>query len=232
MTHKLFTLSLAVLASISFANAEIYDGTCGDSLTWSLNTEDSTLTIVGSGEMTSAPWLEYAESIKIVNLSDSLTNIITDAFRWCNHMTSIEIPNSVTSIGDAAFWGCTGLVSVTLSNSLTLISHSLFAHCDRLRSIEIPNSVESIVDGAFYDCIMLTSAIIGNSVTSIGENVFERCQSLQSVIIGKSVTSIGQTAFLGCTGLTEVTCEAVTPPTLGLGAFYQVGISCWFDAGH
>ena len=90
-------------------------------------------------------------------------------------ITNLIIPNSVTSIGDDAFYGCKGLTSVT-----------------------IPNSVTSIGDGAFYSCKGLTSVTIGNSVTSIGHEAFSNCSGLTSVTIPNSVTSIGGEAFYGC----------------------------------
>ena len=100
-----------------------------------------------------------------------------------------KIPNSVTSIGGTAFYGCSGLTS-----------------------IEIPNSVTSIGSGAFYDCFGLTSVTIPNSVTSIGYGAFEGCDGLTSVTIPNSVTSIGTGAFYKCTNLKEVYVLAGSPP--------------------
>ncbi|MBQ3151470.1 MAG: leucine-rich repeat protein, partial [Clostridia bacterium] len=98
-----------------------------------------------------------------------------------NGRTSYTIPDSVTSIGDSAFYSC-----------------------DSLTSITIPDSVTSIGDGAFAWCDSLTSVTIGNSVTSIGSSAFYYCYSLTSMTIPDSVTSIGNSAFYGCTNLTDV----------------------------
>ena len=100
------------------------------------------------------------------------------------------IPNSITSIGPFAFWGCNGLAS-----------------------IEIPNSVTSIGRVAFCDCNGLTSIEIPNSVTSIGNEAFESCDGLTSISIGNSVTNIGDFAFNACNKLTNIYCYATNPPT-------------------
>ena len=114
------------------------------------------------------------------------------------------IPNSVTSIGWRAFYGCSGLTSVTIPNSVTSIGNGAFYNCSGLTSVTIPNSVTSIGQTAFYNCSGLTSVTIGNSVTSIGQDAFWGCSGLTSVTIGNSVTSIGIDAFSGCSGLTSV----------------------------
>ena len=111
------------------------------------------------------------------------------------------IPNSVTSIGSSAFYGCISLTSVTIPNSVTSIGSYAFDGCSGLTSVTIPNSVTSIGGGAFSGCSGLTSVTIGNSVTSIGSSAFYGCSGLTSVTIGNSVTSIGSSAFYGCISL-------------------------------
>ena len=122
--------------------------------------------------------------------------------------TDITIPDSVTSIGDYAFYNCTGLTSVTIGESVTSIGNSAFRNCTSLTSITIPNSVTSIGEYAFYGCTGLTSVTIPDSVTSIGSCAFCNCTSLTSVTIGESVTSIGEYAFSNCTGLTQINWNA------------------------
>ena len=129
------------------------------------------------------------------------------AFSGCKGLTSLTIPNSVTSIGNGAFSGCSGLTSITIPNSVTSIGDFAFNYCLSLTSISIPNSVTSIGKDAFWGCSGLTSITIPNSVTSIGYFAFSNCSNLTSITIPNSVTSIGYGAFEGCSGLTSIIVE-------------------------
>ena len=135
-----------------------------------------------------------------------------------SEVTDLVIPESVTKIGNYAFYGCTGLTSVTIGNSVTSIGESAFEDCESLTSVTIPDSVTSIGYSAFNGCTGLTGVTIPNSVTSIGNSAFSHCTGLTSVTIGNSVTSIGNSAFSHCTGLTSVTIpDSVT--SIGYSAF-------------
>ena len=146
----------------------------------------------------------------------------------------IMFDNDVTSIGEAAFFGCTSLTSITIPDSVTSIGEEAFYKCTSLTSVTIPNSVISIGNKAFYGCTgklivnskklvetdypysnrpmdswlsgsKFTKLTIGNSITSIGDYAFRYCTSLTSITIPDSVTSIGDSAFSWCYSLTSVT---------------------------
>ena len=118
----------------------------------------------------------------------------------------IPSDGSVTSIGDYAFSGCTGLTSVTIPDSVTSIGGYAFYRCSGLTSVTIPDSVTSIGGYAFCGCSSLTSVTIPNSViTSIGSSTFNGCSGLTSVTIPNSVTLICDAAFNGCSGLKNIT---------------------------
>ena len=156
---------------------------------------------------------------KNTTIPNSVTSIGDRAFYGCSELTSVTIPNSVTSIGESAFYGCSGLTSAIIGNSVKSIGEGAFRYCSGLTSVTIPNSVTFIGEDAFSDCSGLTSVTIGNSVTSIGQEAFCGCSGLTSVTIPNAVISIGYGAFYGCSGLTSVTIgNSVT--SIGEIAFY------------
>ena len=206
MKPKLFTLLLAVAASVGTLFAEKVQ--IGD-LYYNLDATYRTAEV--TSQNSSYPYWETTittasipASVTYNSVSYSVTSIGERAFYECSGLTSVTIPNSVTSIGNAAFNSCSSLTSVTIPNSVTSIGNAAFALCSSLTSVTIPNSVTSIGNGAFGFCRSLTSVTIPNSVTSIGEGAFAYCSSLTSVTIPNSVTSIGEGAFDGCTGLTSI----------------------------
>ena len=157
----------------------------------------------------------------VTELKTLNNNLTSGTFGNCTYITSVTIPNSVTIIGNYAFYGCSGLTSITISNSVTSIGNSVFWGCSSLTSVNIPNSVTYIGSAAFFNCSSLTSVNIPNSVTYIRPSTFCGCTSLTSVTIPNSVTSIGQAAFSSCSGLTSVTIpNSVT--SIGYNAFYNV----------
>ena len=110
--------------------------------------------------------------------------------------TEFTVPNSVSEIGNSAFYNCSSLTSVTIGSSVTAIEDAAFEYCSSLKTITIPDSV-----------------------TTIGESVFNKCNSLTSATIGNGVTSIGSSAFYNCSSLTEVYCKPTIPPTGGYNMF-------------
>ena len=151
------------------------------------------------------------------------------AFLNCTSLTSVIIPNGITSIDEAAFQGCSSLTSITIPNSVTSISQSVFANCIKLTSVTIPNSVSMIKGEAFRDCSSLNSISIPNSVTSIGYYAFEGTAWLNnqpdglvyagkvlyqykgtmpentSVVLDDGTLGITQNAFEGRSGLSSIT---------------------------
>ena len=147
-------------------------------------------------------------------IPDSVTTIGEYAFYGCSSLTSVTIGDSVTSIGEYAFHYCSSLTSVTIGDSVITIGLTAFGYCKKLTSVTIGNSVTTIGGHAFECCDSLTSVTIPDSVTTIGYCAFQACTSLTSITIPDSVTSIGAYAFQTCTNLTSVYCKAIAPPVL------------------
>ena len=160
-----------------------------------------------------------------ITMPNSVTSIEDYAFYGCTALTNITIGDNVASIGFAAFYGCTALINITIGESVTNIGDSAFRFCRGLTSITIPNSVTNIGDYALYGCTALTSITIPNSVTSIGNNAFSNCIGLTNVTIGNSVTSIGYYVFYGCTALTSITIPNSVTSIVYYAFYYCSGLT-------
>ncbi len=169
----------------------------------------------------------YFNAVKKIEIGNSVTSIGAYAFHNCCSLASINIPDSVTSIGDRAFSGC-DLASITIPDSVTSIGSNAFYDCNGLASITIADSVTSIGANAFQRCSALTRVIISNSVTSIGDSVFSYCNSLASINIPDSVTSIGASAFYDCGSVAflDFTKHTAVPTLANTNAFTDIAADC------
>ena len=150
--------------------------------------------------------LPYVLNKEIVEVLESDFNDITaikeSAFQNCTALTSITIPDSVTSIGRYAFenTGYYNNVSNWANKVLYICNHLIEAYASII-SCNIRQGTKSIGNSAFSDCSSLTSITIPDSVTLIGGRAFQNCTALTNITIPDSVTSIGDYAFSGCSGL-------------------------------
>ena len=170
--------SLLLLLGIVFSlSSKAQETTLVNGIYYEFNDETKTASVVwGEG---------YSGEINIPSIVNGYpVTSIGDYVFTGSPITSVTIPNSVTSIGERPFGGCTALVSVSMSNSVTSIGNFAFDGCTALTSIALPNSVKSL-----------------------GRNVFMGCTALTSITIPESVESIGDAAFMGCTALTSMSVE-------------------------
>ncbi len=197
----LLSLMLMISASAFAHDFEV------DGIYYNRNSDGTSVSVTYKGKSYQEYYDEYSgavvipESVTYNGTVYSVTTIGNYAFYCCSGLTSIDIPNGVTEIGNSTFSGCSRLTSIDIPNGVTTIGDLAFYCCSDLTSIDIPNSVTEIGNSTFSGCSRLTSIEIPNSVTSIDRYAFEGCRGLKSVVIGNSVTSIGVRAFWRCSGL-------------------------------
>ena len=226
---KIFTFLLAV-ASVGIMHAAVYSGTCGDNLTWELNTADSVLVISGSGQMNYssyyAPWNDYSGYIQTVTIPSGVTTIGEHAFYDCENLRNIEIPNTVISIGSYAFSFCTGIRNLIIPNSVISIGFYAFWTVLNVEytgtAYGSPWQARSL--NGYWDGDMVykddtktellgcatdaTGEIsIASTVTKIGDYAFEDCKRITNIYIPASVNNIGYSVFGGCMILQAIEVE-------------------------
>lgn len=156
--------------------------------------------------------------------------VITDIDAWCNikyantasnplryaenlilngtKVTEVTIPNTLTKINGAIFYGYDGLKKLTIHSGVTSIGSFAFYDCTGLTEVIIPGSVQNIGKSAFSGCTGLKNLILCDGINTIGASVFDRCTGLTELIIPNSITTIETTAFSYCTGLTKINIPA------------------------
>ena len=137
--------------------------------------------------------------IQSVTIPESVTSIGRAAFMNCTGLTSLTIKGVATSIGAVAFSTCTSLTSLSLVGSFQTIGEHAFASCNSLTSLSLTGDVQKIGDYAFVTCNSLTSLSLTGDIQEIGDYAFYSCPSLKTVTLPKSPTSIGSHAFDSCT---------------------------------
>ena len=160
-------------------------------------------------------------SLTSLGIPDSVTTIDDYVFVECSGLTSITIPDSVTDMGMWTFWDCDNLKTAHLGEGLTELTREPFKNCSKLTSVHIGSNVTVIGYQAFHGCASLASLELPAGVTLIDEDVFINCTRLSSINIPDGVTSIGRQAFYNCGSLAELNVpNSVT--AIGANAFYNV----------
>lgn len=217
--------------------ASVASGKSGN-LNWVL-TEDGTLVISGSGEMSSysetevAPWFRYRMKINSLIVEKGITRVGYYAFYGCIKLTSVSLPEGVTVIGDSAFRNCTGLTEVRIPDGVTYLDPGAFYGCSGLISVDIPDSVKDFGSpltpvypavyqgGVFENCTSLKSITIPAGAY-VARDTFINCSGLTDVIIKEGIKEIEERTFSGCSSLTSINIpESVT--SIGESAFSGCG---------
>lgn len=140
--------------------------------------------------------------------------------------TSLVIPEGISTIGDYVFQDYKTLAEIELPNSLRTIGASSFGGCEKLVITELPEGLISIGNYAFAGCTYIRQIKFPKALVSIGKAAFNRCSGIESIELQTGITTIGELAFNLCRNLLQITCYAVTPPTLGTNALASVPNNC------
>ena len=141
----------------------------------------------------------------------SVTGIGWLAFRDCTELTSVTMPNTITTIESDAFEGCTSLRKVVLPNKLETIPDDSFSGCTSLEEINLPASLKEIMYDAFENCSSLKNVTLPSGLEKIGNSAFKNCSSLESIYIPKGIGILYYDTFNGCTGLTSIVVDVANP---------------------
>ena len=162
-----------------------------------------------------------------VTLPDGITSLGNRCFHG-THLTSINLPNSITSFGDECFSGCQ-FTSIDIPVSVTSLGNGCFSYCRDLTSINLPNGITSLGNDFFSFCTSLTSVALPNSITSLGDACFSHCEKLKSIVLPEGITSLGDQCFFYCSSLEKITLPS-TLENIGCDFLYgtekKIIISC------
>ncbi len=228
---KIFALSLATLLALGMMGCSKGDSTAlGDndeefvieddvqslgSFEYSVN-ESGNYEIVGyTYDGTDLHKVEIPSEIE----GRPVSGIGADAFKAVSTINEVVIPDSVTYIGQFAFWGCKELTTINLNN-ITNIGIGAFQECAKLSGITFSDKLTSIGDYAFWNCAAIAAVDFPEALETIGEGAFWGCEALTKVEIPAAVKDVGRAAFMYCSKLAEVNV---------LGAETDIGLKA-FDA--
>lgn len=168
----------------------------------------------------------YRTGLTSVTIPDGVTSIDDESFRNCSALTNVWIGSGVMYIGTNAFRDCYALLNVEIGGGVTVVGNSAFRGCSRLSDITIPAGVNTIENYAFAECNSLGNVVIPDSVGFIGPSAFSSCGGLTNVTIGTGVTRIGSYAFRYCSRLVTVVFEGKCPSNMGSSVFGGVSPEC------
>ena len=157
----------------------------------------------GSGTNLSYGAFGGCSNLKTVNFEAGSTIVCAALFMGCDGIEEIELPDTITEIGDSAFKNCKNLDRITMNNGIEILESSAFEDCFSLTTINIPNTVKAISNSTFQDCTSLTEVHLSNILKEIPASTFSGCKKLTTINFPSTLTTIGNSAFSGCESLPE-----------------------------
>lgn len=187
------------------ASAATQSGTTVDG--WKFSSDGTSCTITGCtdavrGEVTMPAAITIdGKDLPVTKLDNSF--YYSGSSR--DHITSLTIPASITTIDSSVFWQMKNLEAVDVQANIMILPSSVFSNCTNLEKVTLPDGLMEIGQNAFYSCIRLKEVRLPETVKTLGSSVFQNCESLEKVNIPGSVAVIPESAFKGCTNLKSVT---------------------------
>ena len=238
-TVLLFSLLLCIFIaalSVSAAEEAILNGNCGTDATWSLDTASGTLTISGTGRISSFPWKASASTIQKIIVGDGITSIDDGAFKGCTALEEITLPfvgksadatvdyetpfgwifghstssssGGIHQVNGYHYYSIPSSIKKVVITSDDSLPRQAFENCASIEEIVLPDSLSVLGYRAFGFCDKLKKVTLPSSLTSIPASAFAFCSALTDIVIPESVTVIGGGAFEGCSSLTAVQIES------------------------
>jgi hypothetical protein len=202
---KQFLLIIVVWCSVCAYGQDVFEFKCADGQKLAFNmTSPTTVEVVRNIKKSyDYSYIIIPSEINVKGKQYTVTSI-GDAFQDNTWLKGVEIPNTVTKIGDLAFKGCTALTKIVIPSSVQVIGKWAFEFCTMLKSIEIPNSVVEIQDFAFEGCTTLRSVKLSSSVMSLGRGAFRYCNKLANFEGLRSDIKLGEDVFFQCAFTADV----------------------------
>lgn len=187
-----------LLPMIASANPVVIDG-----IYYNLTVNSQTAEVTSSPSKYSGIII-IPDKVTYETIDYNVTSIGDDAFRQCTNLTSVNLPNTITSIGYDAFSGC-NLFSIDIPSSVKIIRASAFSSCNNLTSINLSEGLETIEQSTFANCIALTSISLPMSLKKLESGIFEGCSNLTSANIPGSIEGgLPNYMFTNCSSLTNI----------------------------
>lgn len=203
-------------------------GDKGDNITWSLNTSEGVLRIIGSGNMkmpeneTLLTWKDRKRAVKEIQLSDDIESICPSAFNYLPIKT-LKLNKNLKEIGNYAFYGCE-METIEFNESLKKICFWAFGSCMSLKKAILNEGLEELEYSVFNMCDNLEKLVLPNSLSIIGEAITGSCRNLKTIFLPKRITKIPNYTFDACNNLKDVYIPSITPPSLQARNDYNGGL--------
>lgn len=145
-----------------------------------------------------------SDVLTAVSLPQTVTSVGDAAFKSCSKLTELTLPTNLRTLGNETFSKCTSLVNVLLPVSLETIGNDAFNGCSKVRTVNFPSVLQSIGRNGFAGCSSLQEVHFAGSLNSIGDYAFTRCTGIKTLRLSNRISSIGTGAFNGCNQIEEL----------------------------